>query len=612
MNANLQFPSRPTIQSSFPNAMKRFHSCVAPLWAALTVVLLGTCALQMSPVFGQANTDPPERMTYQGFLVDANGTILGNSSPKNYDVVFTIKDGTDGKSLWVEQQTVTVDKGYFSVLLGEGAMVDREPRPALSALFKGQGAAQRYIAIKVKGIGPGNTDVNILPSLQFLTSPYAFLAQQAQQALKLVKPNGIDLITIDATNDRESLNAIRVNGMITAQALVGDGSKLSGLNAQQLTGLLPEARLSGSVARRDQTNTFAGYVRVGALSTEMKTDAVAGYGQAVVFSGGPAFIGGFESDNTDPLWIARYNVSVNASELRMNIGDDNESRDKFVVGTTGGGGFNQIGTWTPKVTIDSRGYMGLQGRSAMLPLTFENTEGPKICLWGTTENSYFGFGIGPGRLQIRHADVGTGVSFGYETGGLFVETAGINATGLHVNNQVEPKIQLNRADGRYAKLYRTEAAVILTVNRSDWYTGVSHAIYNGDNNWDFDSDRKLKKDIVDAEPMLERALKVRVRNFRWKTSEADSRPMLGVIAQELEPLFPEMVTENEDPDSKENWLSVGYGHFAIIAIKAVQELKKQHDSEIADLKAQMTEIIQANKELRSRLAKGTVTASNAK
>ena len=65
-----------------------------------------------------ADANPPERMTYQGFVVDANGTALGFAAPKNYDVVFRIwsdQSATEaGKRLWSEQQTVTIDKGYLA------------------------------------------------------------------------------------------------------------------------------------------------------------------------------------------------------------------------------------------------------------------------------------------------------------------------------------------------------------------------------------------------------------------------------------------------------------------------------------------------------------------
>jgi hypothetical protein len=36
--------------------------------------------------------------------------------------------------------------------------------------------------------------------------------------------------------------------------------------------------------------------------------------------------------NTDPLWIGRYNVASDATEMRVNISDDGQAADKFVVG----------------------------------------------------------------------------------------------------------------------------------------------------------------------------------------------------------------------------------------------------------------------------------------
>jgi hypothetical protein len=146
-----------------------------------------------------------------------------------------------------------------------------------------------------------------------------------------------------------------------------------------------------------------------------------------------------------------------------------------------------------------------------------------------------------------------------------------------------------------------------------------YASYDGDSNWDFNSDRKLKKDITDATPVLERALKVQVRTFRWKGGPTEGPKMIGVIAQELQPLFPDMVSETENPETREKNLSVGYGDFAVIAIKAIQEIKAQQDAEVKDLKAQvaalkaqMKEVLQAAAELRGQADKSKVTASVSK
>ena len=57
-----------------------------------------------------ADANPPERMTYQGYLVDGNGVALAPDVSANYDVVFLIynvKHG--GTAIWAEQQTVKVN-----------------------------------------------------------------------------------------------------------------------------------------------------------------------------------------------------------------------------------------------------------------------------------------------------------------------------------------------------------------------------------------------------------------------------------------------------------------------------------------------------------------------
>lgn len=142
------------------------------------------------PTLVSAVEAPPERMTYQGFVVDGNGTALGNASPENYEIIFRVWTAQSGGILkWSEQQTVTVDKGYFSVLLGEGTEVNGELRPALSTVFMGTDASERFIAVTVKGIGPGGADADILPRLQLVSAPFAYLAAQ-------VAPNSIGSASI--------------------------------------------------------------------------------------------------------------------------------------------------------------------------------------------------------------------------------------------------------------------------------------------------------------------------------------------------------------------------------------------------------------------------------
>lgn len=179
-----------------------------------------------------ADSNPPERLTYQGFVVDADGAALGLAAPKNYDIVFRIwsdQAATDADDLlWSEQQTVTIDKGYFSVLLGEGVAFGGERRPALSSVFFAPDASERYVELMVKRIGPGNTDVTISPRLRLLASPYAFLARNATYATSLVNDTNKQVVTIQSgfvgINKTAPSSALDVQGTVTATTFAGNGT----------------------------------------------------------------------------------------------------------------------------------------------------------------------------------------------------------------------------------------------------------------------------------------------------------------------------------------------------------------------------------------------------
>jgi len=185
-------------------------------------------------------------MTYQGFLVDANGNPLAPSTPANYPVIFRIfQTPSGGASLWSEQQIVTVDKGNFSVILSEGSAVGAEPKPLLSTVLSTNGA-DRYIQISVT-IGASTSDM--LPRLRFLPSPYAFLATSANN---LVSPAGVPVI-------RYGNSRVEVAGDIAASGLIsGNGAGLTGLTAGQVTGVFADNQFPANVARRDVGNAFTG------------------------------------------------------------------------------------------------------------------------------------------------------------------------------------------------------------------------------------------------------------------------------------------------------------------------------------------------------------------
>jgi hypothetical protein len=104
----------------------------------------------------------------------------------------------------------------------------------------------------------------------------------------------------------------------------------------------------GTDAPIDKLQVAFGDVRVGEITT---TSGPVGYGRRLFFSGGSSFQG--NSDNTDAIFLARYNSGNDASELHLNLGDNNGyggvAIDKFYIGNNQGGG------WFPKAEFRSDG-----------------------------------------------------------------------------------------------------------------------------------------------------------------------------------------------------------------------------------------------------------------
>ena len=128
--------------------------------------------------------------------------------------------------------------------------------------------------------------------------------------------------------------------------------------------------------------------------------------------------------------------------------------------------------------------------------------------------------------------------------------------------------------------------VAVVINGQDWFfvcdaddgtdkfrVASSGNVQNANNSYGAISDSKLKENIVDASNKLANLKQVKIRNFNFK---GDSQKQIGVVAQELETIFPSMVENHKDLDKDGNDLgtttkSVKYSVFVPMLIKAMQE-----------------------------------------
>jgi hypothetical protein len=108
------------------------------------------------------------------------------------------------------------------------------------------------------------------------------------------------------------------------------------------------------------------------------------------------------------------------------------------------------------------------------------------------------------------------------------------------------------------------------------------ASYNATGTWGTISDARLKENIVDATPKLANIMALRVRNFNMIADPAKKK-MLGLVAQEVEQIFPGLIEEFEirDQETKEVTgieKNVKMSILVPMLVKAMQELKTEFDA----------------------------------
>lgn len=543
-------------------------------------------ALGAVPVVRAQTGAPPELMSYQGSLVDTTGTPLGNSAPKNYDVIFRIYDAaTSGNLIYSERQIVTVDKGYFSVLLGQGATVTPEPKPAFSSVFQSATSSDRYIGIAVVGINGGSSELAIEPRLRLLPSAYAFLAKNANA---LANAAGNQIVTLTGANvgvnKTGAATALDVNGTVTATTFSGSGSALTGLNAANISagaisvdripsldaskiggGTLADVRLSANVATLSAGQTFTGdktfnggfvangpsyFNGGGTFGKETVFNAKSTFNYDYTFSGTNFY---FDNGNARlimngrPIWL-------------RGLGDDNHA----LYHSGGFGVFSgAYGIDGPVLTGFSSGILGFKDGGATAVLKW-NRQGIDISGQDATDADQNTAWRKAQQLTIRDRNFWSGNSSARLTLGMShkpgAEIAGViqaywsaNTTDAYANG--------NLANLRLNPLGGTVFAGSLNVS----------------------SDRNTKQDFkpVDYKEVLAKVVGMPVTT--WVFTNSTKITHMGPVAQDFNAAF------NLGDDDKSIGVTDANG-VALAAIKGLNTVVEEKNAEIKDLKRELSEL----------------------
>lgn len=198
------------------------------------------------------------------------------------------------------------------------------------------------------------------------------------------------------------------------------------------------------------------------------------------------------------------------------------------IGSSRSGSNNMYGldfyTGTAKhMVITHDGNVGIGINNPNVPLSFPAFLGKKITLYpGATGD--VGFAVWGNQLQIYSDNPNASVRLGYDQAGTFTSNLDVFGNGN-------------------ATLRGT-----LTQN----------------------SDIRLKKNILPIESSLNNILKLNGYRYQWEDEKMDSSIQIGLIAQEVQKQFPEVVKENAKGE-----LSVNYSGMIPLLITAIKEQQQQ-------------------------------------
>ena len=258
------------------------------------------------------------------------------------------------------------------------------------------------------------------------------------------------------------------------------------------------------------------------------------------------------------------------------------SADAMKFGTNGG---------TERMRIDSSGRVGINRTPAITNSKLEVGGADNVPLINVeASGSTAGIGIGSGHFQFY---TGTTERMRIASGGY----VGINTTNpvhaleIKATRANYASTVLNVDTGSGPTNYGYHVNLINDPNDGTRYlfngqsgnSTKAQIMSNGSyqsftNSYGSTSDEKLKENIKDASNKLDEVLQLKVRNFNYK-ADSDKQKLIGMIAQEVETVFPALVFESEDTETVDGEIkslgtktkSLKYSVFVPILIKAIQE-----------------------------------------
>lgn len=483
-----------------------------------------------------ASVDVPQGVSYQAIARNASGEILANQ-PVGLRVSI-LADSPTGDVRYVETHTVTSDAfGVLSFVIGDGTPGDG----AFSAI-KWDGEA---VFVKLEADFAGGTTYADLGASRVWSVPFALAAGNSfdPSIPRIINSDEGDSAIVTRVSGNKA--ALAFQNYITTNSPTAGGTFThvtpAGTNPTFIYGTYSRVTGQNNAANPTGTGTYASY-NVSEGTSKITAGSIgfsigAGSGEIVPIGDPQEAQGNFGSINFGLYGVSRGNTNLNTGVFGR------------ADGTVGG----------------DRGNVGVEGQS------FTNSNTNNLGMVASAGNSSVrNIGINSRATFATAGDnIGAEISVNNAAGnnlGLIVNANGTNATAIISNGNV-------------------------TVNGNLTYSGSLTQ----------SSDRNLKEGIAPLSSTLSKLMNLNVYTYQYRNDTGLSLPSgthFGVIAQEMELLFPDLVHNNRQivstgdalgagPSSETavvEYKSVNYTEMIPVLIKAIQEQQEQIDALKAEIK----------------------------
>ncbi|WP_378173345.1 tail fiber domain-containing protein [Aquimarina sp. SS2-1] len=525
------------------------------------------CFLFISILQAQA----PKSFNYQAVARDFSGAVIVN---KEISVQFKIiKGNAVGKVLYQEMHsTVTNNYGLFTLKVGEGKT---KSSGGLGTISWAEDSHWLEVAIDIEG---GNS-FSVIGTSQLLSVPYALHAETvtndkdtqytAGKGLQLIG-NEFSLINVDSNGKQvngsspfSTTSAVTSNvlGDISRDSFVFGSSSIndvSGTNDdKRVIFCKNEGAFRAGEARGSQWNI----TNIGDWSVAFGKDNIASgtysssFGYLNTAKGISSIATGYRSVASGNYTIALGTFAEASGFISTSIGYDTDAIGKYSTAL----GFRTKSSGEKSVAIGDESEASGIGSVAL---------GQKSKASG--DQSFAGG-------SFATAEGSNSVSFGYNSISRAPNssTFGSNTESTEQNqfvigqynfiNNVNPNVS-----GPNSRLFVIGNGLFSSARSNAFYVERSgNAVLAG--TLTQNSDRRLKVNITPLKSTLEKIEYINGVNYVWKdTKKRGDALQLGVIAQEVQAQYPELVKEDE-----EGILSVNYNGLVPVLLEAIKELKSE-------------------------------------